>query len=808
MKRPVLYVLFPFILGIAASQAVKFPPLHVFIPSVILFVAALVFSGKKIFSHVALYAAVFLFGIFYCYTVSVLPPNHISRFLSDRPLKVFLSGVVGDDPVESAARFGGTKTDLTLKVGSVKIGDKWHSATGLVDVAIYAALREPLRFGQKVALEGNLKRPSALRNPGLFDYEEYLAIKDIYAVFTVSEGSAVRVMSDDASDGFRALAYSVRSHMRKAIDSNLKAPYNGFIKAIMIGDRTDLKYSLNNDFVKTGTVHAIAISGLNVGMIAAIVLFVLSLMGVPRKASLAITAAIMVVYAVVAGSSPPIVRAVIIFVVFVIGYLMNRETELLNSLAFTAFVMLLANPKELFDPSFQLSFVSIAGMILLVPKIDQLLNKASPVTKGFKRRALSYLSTAVSVSIAAWLATWPIVAKYFNIVSPVSLIANLVVVPALFILTAVSFMLIFASLVSAMLAGIIAKALSLFSAGLFVSNHYLSGLPFAFFRIPSPSPSLMALYYMALPLLLLPSNIRVGEIVIRKSRIFIAILVMLNIIVWTNAVRSDDDSLGITFLDVGQGDSALVELPGGRTVLIDAGPGGDEDSFDAARSVIAPYLWNRNITRIDALVITHFHDDHLGGAAYIIDNFEVGRILDNGSYPGKSLLYDRFTRLVKDKKIPREILRRGDSINFRGGSFYILSPGRDSDLSDSNENSVVLKLNYGNFSALFCADLAGPSLRDVIDIYGKALGSRLIKVPHHGGSIGDIRDAEKFFITVGAKVAVISVAKNNRYGSPSEKTLDILERSTPLVYTTSYNGAINVTVTRRDYRVKPYIENN
>lgn len=795
-------------LGIGASGSVKIAPLHLFVPSVIFFLAALLFSGKRKFSHAALYLAVFLFGLFYCRTVSVLPPDHISRFLSDRPVKVFLSGVIHDDPVESAARYGTTRTDFTLKTGSVRTDDEWKSAKGLVGISIYAALNEPLRYGQKVVLEGNLKRPAGLRNPGLFDYEEYLAIKGIYALFTVSEGSSVRVISDKASDRFRALAYAVRSRMRKVIDDNLRAPYNGFIKAIMIGDRTDLKYSLNNDFVKTGTVHAIAISGLNVGLIAAIVLFALSLLRIPRKPGLAIAAVVMVVYAVVAGSSPPIVRAVIIFVVFVIGYLMDRETELLNSLAFTAFVMLLADPKELFDPSFQLSFASIAGMILLVPKIGAVITKEATDRPRFTGRAARYISAAVSVSAAAWLATWPIVAKYFNIVSPVSLIANLVVVPALFILTAASFTLIAASLISAELTGIIANALSIFSAALFGANHFLGSLPFAFFRIAAPPASLTALYYLSLSLMLLPPEIRAGKFSVRKGRILIAILLSLNAVVWTAAIKGEDDSLKITFLDVGQGDSAVIELPGGRTVLIDAGPGQEEDGFDAARYVVAPYLWNRNIMRIDALVITHFHDDHLGGVAYILDNFEVGKILDSGAAPERSAVYERFLRIVRDKKIPRERIRRGDSIDFRGGSFYVLGPERDLEISDGNESSVVLKLNYRYFSALFCGDAAGSAIGDLVGIYGRALGSSLIKVPHHGGGIGDIRDAERFFAAVGAKVAVISVGRNNRYGSPSENTLGALERSTPSIYLTGDNGAINVVVNASGYLVKPYIKNN
>lgn len=808
MKRPILYIFIPFASGIAAAYAMKFPVIGVLCLGAVLLVLAMAVSRRNILSHIALYLAVFLIGILYYQNSTRLPGDHVSRYASDIQRKIFLKGVISDDPVTALTQFNKTKTIFVLDVAEAKEDGPWRKASGLVDVTIFADTDEKLHYGQTIVLEGVITKPIGLKNPGLFDYSKYLAIKDIYAVLRVKDGGVVEIVSDKPANPLKSVAYRVRDWMRGTLDKYLDPPYNGFIKAIMIGDRTDLKYSLNADFIKTGTIHAIAISGLNVGLIAAMFMAILALLRLPRKANLILVAFIMILYTFIAGASPPIVRAVIIYLVVVAGYLINRDSDMLNSLALAALVMLLANPKELFDPSFQLSFVSIASMIIFIPKVNGLLGIDGSKRDSLLKKVRFYLLEGIAVSISAWLGTWPIVASYFNIISPVALLANLVVVPALFLLTAASFLFLSASLISNFFTSLLAGGLSFACRILFAANHALALAPFAYFRIPRPSPEFVILYYVAVILTIIPSEIYVGKVILRRIQLVLAVLVCLNILVWSGIASAGRDTLRITFMDVGQGDSALIEFPNGKNILVDAGVGGDEELFDAGRSVVAPFLWNKGINRIDAVIATHFHEDHLGGIIYVLENFPVGIVMDNGALAGNSGIYNRYVKTIKRKNIHRVTMGEGDEISYGGAKIIVLSPPKDRELTDSNDNSIVLKLQYKNFSALLCADTQESSLERMAAQYGKLLKSDVIKIPHHGGNVGSQSVVNNFLGFVRPKIAVISVAKINKYRLPSQKMLDVIRLSKPVIYQTKDEGAIAIIAGEGTYKVETYRQNN
>lgn len=781
MKRPFLYITLALILGIASSSAFSPPLVYPLILSAVFISSAVVFCAKKIPSHVSLYLAIFFFGMAYYLESSTLPTDHVSGYQSVGPKKIFLKGIVSDDPLIEMGFQNRAKTVFLLKVRAVSDAEEWLKSSGSVVVTAYSG--DPaLSFGDEVLVEGVLSEPSALRNPGVFDYSKYLRMKGVYSVFRVDPNSPVKIISPAAKFSVQGIAYRLRHSARRAIDANFDKKHAGFLKSIIIGDRSELDDGIKEDFVRTGTVHVLAISGLHVAFVAAIFMAVFGVLRIPRKINVVLTAVLLVFYAFATGANPPIIRAVVMFVFFAAAYLIGRESGGTNTLSAAAFIMLMYDPKVLLDPSFQLSFASVGSVIIFTPRIMKALGSEKIKARGFIRKAALFLIAGVSVSAAAWIGSFPLVASYFNIVSPVSFVANLLIVPLLSALTTLSFVFLPAQFFFSHLGDALAWLMVFLGDILFWANHIMASLPFAYFRVQSPSLYLCVIFYLAAFSTFLP----------RKKQVLLAILILCNAAVWPGAIPRAK-SLEVIFLDVGQGDSAFISTQSGAAILIDGSTGGIEGGFDIGRSVIAPYLWNRGVFRIDAVIVTHFHEDHVGGLIYVLDNFEVGCVIDSGADAQDSPLYHKYRRILRKRKIRHLVVRRGDTIGpFGDVMFYVLNPDAEGRIKDSNENSIVLKMVSSNLSVLFCADITGEAIGDVLD-YGPFLISDVIKVPHHGGNLGDPGNVNYFFNTVSAQAAVISVGRNNRYKAPSKNTVEAVLSSGASVYETKDSGSVSVT---------------
>jgi competence protein ComEC len=800
-RMPAVRILVPFALGIAAAGLIGMPLAPSVVSGLSMAVLSLLARKRGRFSAICLSTAIFFLGAACLANSRTIPPGHIAGLLGDRPVSMILRGTVADDPSVETARFGQTRISFLLRVDSVKSGGGWAASQGLVETSVYS--RSPLRlnYGERIMLAGAVMRPSGLKNPGLFDYERHLARKRIYAMMRVRPGSPVRVISGMPADPARRLAYRVRAFIRSTFDTYLDAPYRDLAKAMLIGERSGLGHGLNEDFMKTGTIHILSISGLHVGLIAAIVFAVFGLLRIPKKLNFALTAALLYLYVFVAGASPPIIRAVVMFSIFAIGYISERDAPPLNSLAFAAFLMLIWNPDELFDTSFLLSFGSLASIFIFAPSIEGLLRAGRDPGAGLRQRSAAYLVKGVSVSAAAWIGTWPVIAANFNIVSLVSVLANLVIIPMSFVSMIMSIAILCAAPVSAEAANLAAHILSMFDAALFRVNHFLASLPIGWFRVAAPSAIQSVLYYVILALWIMPTGAsRPGRLRRARTAALIAALAVLDLTVWKELAAPPGKALEVSFLDVGAGDAALIRFPDGSNMLVDAGAGGGDKGFDAGRRIVAPYLWNKGIGSIDALLVTHPHADHLGGAVYILNNFRVGVVMDSGA-PAEGALVDEYLGSMKKGRVRRVAVGDGDAFGMSGARIRILNPERPAAPQDHNSGSVVMRISYGGGDLLFCSDIDARAMERIIAKYGSSIRSDIVKAPHHGGSTGDNATTRRFYEAVSPSVAVVSAGRSARRSAAHMKYI-LSTAST--VYDTAVNGAVIAVIDASGCSVKPY----
>ena len=284
-----------------------------------------------------------------------------------------------------------------------------------------------------------------------------------------------------------------------------------------------------------------------------------------------------------------------------------------------------------------------------------------------------------------------------------------------------------------------------------------------------------------------------------KSKLLIVFLALVCITIWVNVWRLHEHLLEVTFLDVGQGDAAFIRFPHGGNMLIDGGEGG---RLNCGEKIILPYLHRRGIRRLDIIVLTHAHSDHVGGLPAVLKAMSVGLVLDSG-YPHTSYVYEEFLEIIRENKIPYKITKGGDEIHaYKDVKVQILSPPEsflEGAGSDVNNNSIVIKMTYGRINLLFCADIEKEAEKMLLES-AYDLNSNVIKVPHHGSKTSS---THKFLKAVNPEIAVISVGARNPFGHPHTDVLSKYKNLGARLYRTDKNGTITITTDGKIIKAKP-----
>jgi competence protein ComEC len=423
MKRsPLITITLAFIIGILAGRCAGISFIVFSALSLSTLILSLLFLKSKSASLLFIVLSIcFLGGAAYKNSQD-LPRNHISNFTPYKAKRVYVEGVISSDPVVKTK-----SSSFILKAEKMGKGKSGRDICG--DILVRAFGRRDLCYGDRLYLEGSLYKIPYFRISKRLNYRKYMELRHIYSTLNVSKSSIIRVLEKGGGNPLKRFVYRLRHKIDRIIEKEM-SPYSASIlSAIILGERHNLSDHLREAMVRSGTVHIIAISGLHVGLVSLIVLIALKMMRIPGRLCYTITIFVLIMYCVLTGARTPVVRVTIMALIVFFGYIIDRRANIYNVLAAAALPILLYNPHQLFNISFQLSFVSVLSISGLSPKIDSFL--FSKIKKSSRMRILA---TLFSASLAAWIGLLPLIGYYFDIVSPIAILANMIVVPYLSII--------------------------------------------------------------------------------------------------------------------------------------------------------------------------------------------------------------------------------------------------------------------------------------------------------------------------------------------------------------------------------------
>jgi competence protein ComEC len=663
--------------------------------------------------------------------------------------------------------------------------------------------------GDRISVRARLRAPTGSMNPGGFDYASYLERQGIDAVAAVNGIEAVEVL-ESGGERVRWRMWNLfdrwRDTIRLSALQSLEQPALGVFLGVVIGERGYLDPEVRDQFMITGTVHLLSISGSHLGLVAMLSFTAIRriLLWLPApwllRMSRRITATRLAAgatvfpstaYACLAGAEVATVRSLVMVLLALVAKWLGYEQRMFHVLAAAALVIVLHDPQVIYDISFQLSFLSVCAVgwrLSLSAKVQE----EDTETPSFFSRLGQWGMEALAMSALVTVVTIPLVALYFNQVSWLGLVTNLAAVPLM------GGVLVPMGLLAALwqnvadggglpFATVIQWSMDGFVSALGAASH----IPGSEWHLAAPSVPSLLMFYACLGVFWAGSD--------RHPTRWIAgisLILLLGWWMWSPRLFLDGDRFRITFLDVSQGDSAVLELPDGEVVLIDGGA--SYERFDVGRGVVAPYLWNRGIRTIDHVIATHPQLDHVGGLAYIVRHFPVRHFWGTGD-AREEPFYQRLQEALVERGVVERIAREHDGIALGPCRLEVLNPpdfsalpqqrrGRSQEGRTLNNRSIVTALSCGPHTVLFTADVEQDAL--VRMSREKAVRAELVKVPHHGA--GTSLDGE-WLERVNPRFAVISVGRHNAYGHPAFGVLQAYRDRGIAIYRTDRDGGVWVS---------------
>jgi len=702
---------------------------------------------------------------------------------------------------------------------------EWRNISGIIKVNVYQAQQEEstledrkdyrseIKYGDKIELIGNLSIPSTSRNPGQFDYKYYLKRQNprVEATASVVSLNNIKILSKGNGNFFYTFVYGLKRRLNIVIEKNVKEESVPLVSSILLGDREKVPKNLMDGFLKTGTIHFLAISGLHVGILVISLHCLLRLFRLNTRYLAMIIILIVFFYAAITGMKPPILRAGIMVAIYYGAFIINRRWDLQNSIAAAVFIILLINPSDLFNVGFQLSVLAVLGIIYTSSRLENFFWKSTLLVEKLQAKEERseiwllfkiYCRKTFCVSLGAWIAVMPLIAYYFHIVTPLTVFLNIIIFPLVWLILVGGFVVLITGLLSPILVTPFAWLVS--NSGVTLENLILlfSENFQTFFYTSTPLWIWIVVYYLVFILYLIRERFK-----IKIAHLIIATLAISNIFVLAGLPGRGQDCLKLTCFDVRHGASFFIQFPNGKNMLFDSGTKGN---YDIGKFVVAPFLRQHGIRKIDTVVISHEHDDHCNGIPSIIDRFSVSNVFVNKFFIQSGNRVELLS-MFAEKRIETGLLADGLEIKgYEPTEIMVLNPPDRDILRNEgipvenisiNDSSSVLLIEYMGHRILLCGDIGERGIEMLLSGNGSSdvdVSADVIQIPHHGGFCEKTGDMVK---SVKPGHAIISgLAKDI---SPS--TIEDYQRHGVRLHKTHENGAVTYTIDKEGIKVSTFL---
>ncbi len=703
------------------------------------------------------------------------------------------------------------QTLFVVDVLMVRVGREWQPFTGGIRVTADGDYSE-IGPGDRVEMGGKLSAFLGPTNPGESDFRRTARNHWLHARLMVDDGYPVKIL-ERGGPSFRRFADALAKSGERTLQSTLGSDLQAIACALVVGRRASLDSALKDSLLETGTIHLLSVSGLHLGIVAGVLMSISVLAKLPRTGQVAFVAFGCTLFAAVTGGNPPVLRATILVATILLSLLVNRRQWPLNTLAMAAIILWFLNPTDLTQVGVQLSFVSVATLVCSSRSMDPAIRVIAEskdaesrleglvdATRSAHYRQLlrfgNWVRGAFWLSTCVSLVTTPLVWLNFNVVSPVSVLANVL----LGIPTAL-----------ALISGLVAVVLGWVTPGLASLPAYAcdwilnvlrwlidlsDAIPFGHFWLPSPPAWWVAVFYVIL----------FGSFAIRarfnRARAFVLGSLIWCLVAWLLAISPSylqRDSLQATFIDVGHGTSVLIEMPSGENHLYDCGSLGNHDFSSHGMEDV---IWSRGITRLDSVMLSHADSDHYNALPGLIRRFRIDQVITPpGLFASPVEALKQIRSTLERNGIPVRELSRDDQWADEKQSIALFHPPMIRLRGNDNVNSLVVRIDFGGRSLILPGDIEPPGT-DLLIQQPRPIAGGVLMAPHHGS-----RSANSESILDWSRPSEVIVSGGERAKRP--EVIELLQVRGSNVMVTAIHGAIRVNIrgvsieTRR-FRTEPW----